>query len=83
LETNVFFNERPDGAGRGTSNLDVLDTVFEHLPNVRYVIAHGAPAARYIEGRKLPEGIGVFVTRHFRSESYDVIDQLAAEILAA
>lgn len=61
----------------------MLDTVFEHLPDVRYVIAYGAPARRYIESHKCPERVRVFVTKHFRSESYDVIDRIAAEILGA
>jgi hypothetical protein len=83
LETNVFFNERLDGAGRGLSNRDLLDTVLDTLPNVRFVIAHGAPARRYIESRSLPAKLSVFITNHFRSERYDVIDKVAGEILAA
>lgn len=83
LETNVFFNERLDGAGHGRSNQDLLSTVFQTLPNVRFVIAHGARARRYIYTRQLPSTIRVFATNHFRNERYDVIDTIAREILAA
>ena len=83
LETNVFFNEQLGGAGRGQSNLDLLDTVLNTLPSICFVIAHGSPATRYIQSHALPSTIRVFTTKHFRSERYDVIDRISAEILAA
>lgn len=84
LETNVFFNERLDGPGIGASNKDLLDIALETLPNIRFLIAHGETAKTYIQSRTIPPHIRkVFETRHFRSESYDTIDRVADEILAA
>ena len=82
LETNVFFNERPGGAGWGTpTNVDLLDLTVSTLPNVRFVIAHGRKAHEYLERRALPSNIAtVFRTGHFRSESYDRIDRISREI---
>ena len=84
LETNVFANERPDGAGAGASNRDLLDIALETLPNIGYVIAHGDIAKDYVRYRSFPSYIRkLFELRHFRSESYANIDLVANEILGA
>lgn len=84
LETNVFFNERPDGAGQGASNADLLALVFTTLPGIRFVIAHGDTAKDYMQTRSIPPHIAkVFRTRHFRLESYQTVERIASEILAA
>ena len=85
LETNVFFDEKLGGSGRGTSNADMLDLALSSLPALQFLIAHGRTAQKYLQERAaLPSTIlKVFCTRHFRQESYETIDRIAQEILAA
>jgi hypothetical protein len=66
LETNVFMNERPKGPGVGATNVDLLDVALSTLPNLRYVIAHGCHAHKYLAAQLLPGSIRqVYKTRHF------------------
>lgn len=83
LETNIFFNERLNGPGAGVSNTDLLDIAIKTLPNLKFVIAHGKPAQKYIRSKTIPAHVSkVYLMRHFRSESYEAIDRVANEILA-
>lgn len=84
LETNVFLNERLEGPGKGTSNADLLDLALSSLPGLRFLIAHGRTAHKYLQQKApLPSTIlKVFCTRHFRLESYEALDRIAREILA-
>ncbi len=83
LETNAFSNERLNGSGAGVANSDLLDLAVSTLPNISYVIVHGDKAARYIDSRTMPRSIRyVFRTRHFKIESYAVLDGVAHTILA-
>jgi hypothetical protein len=80
----VFFNERPGGPGQGRSNSDLLDLALGTLPRLQFVIAHGRAAQKYLQGKALPRTIlKPFRPRHFCLESYEAIDRMAQEILAA
>jgi len=84
LETNVFFNEKLGGPGRGTPNKDMLDLALSSLPALQFLIAHGRAAHKYLQEKgPLPSTIlKVFCTKHFRLESYETIRLIAQEILA-
>ena len=80
LETNVHKNERPGGRGIGSPNTDLLPVLLASLPSLRGVIAHGSVATRYLASLALPLGVQSYRMRHFRSESYSSIDEVAEQL---
>jgi hypothetical protein len=82
LETNVFRNEQPDGHGGGVAGDDLLRVFFEYLPHLKSVITHGEIAQRYLNKLTLPVGVTSHCMRHFRSESYENIDNVTRQILS-
>ena len=80
VETNVFQNQRLGGAGSGVSNHAIFELLAENMPDLRAIVAHGKVAHQLLEGAKLPHGIECYRTRHFRTESYGVIDRICAAI---
>tara|TARA_B110000483_G_scaffold242513_1_gene328594 strand:+ start:2301 stop:2825 length:525 start_codon:yes stop_codon:yes gene_type:complete len=81
VETNAFRNERFDGVGVGYSNYKILSVLIANMPELRAVIAHGKHAAEWLSGANLSENIAVYNTRHFRSESYAVIDEICSDLV--
>jgi hypothetical protein len=81
LETNVFSNERLGGHGSVPTVQALLPTFLEALPNLKGIIAHGAVAATYARSISLPEGIRLDCLRHFRSESYAKLDEVAKRLM--
>ena len=81
LETNLFSNERLNGAGRGASKNVLLPMFLAHLPDLKAVIAHGSVASKRLPTFNVPDGVQKYHLRHFRHESYDRIDSVARKIL--
>ena len=83
VETNVYRNEQSGGAGKGVWNYAVLDKLIQNMPRLCAIVAHGSVAHAFIDGYKPDiEGVKIFRLRHFRMESYDVIDGICGEIRA-
>jgi hypothetical protein len=83
LETNVFMNQAPAGAGKGVSNASLLGIAMETLPNIRVIIAHGKDAQNYASSCIIPAHIRLVPSKHFRLLSYADIDCIAADARAA
>lgn len=80
IETNVYRNEKPDGAGKGELNISLLQILIEFNENLKSIIVHGDEAQTFLDRLTLPEGVLLYLTRHFRVESYDEIDRICADI---
>jgi hypothetical protein len=81
LETNTFINEGSDNYSGKVSNKELLDFFLKRLPRLSGVIAHGAFAKKFLTDYSLPEGVQKYFLRHFRSESYQNIDDAAKKLL--
>ncbi|RMD81356.1 MAG: hypothetical protein D6815_12005 [Candidatus Dadabacteria bacterium] len=82
VETNAYRNEKPDGAGSGVSNFAVLKVLIENMESLRAIIAHGNVAQEFLAAVEVPLNVKTFATRHFRQESYAVVDNICKKILA-
>lgn len=82
VETNAYRNERAGGAGSGVWNYDVLDMLVRNMPRLCAVVAHGKIAHGFASEYRFPKDTKIFLTRHFRMESYKVIDDICQEIKA-
>ena len=80
IETNVYRNEKSHGAGKGEPNIDLLELLIANNENLKVVIAHGAPAQKHMGKLTLPEGVKLYLMRHFTRTRYSEIDQLCDEI---
>ena len=80
VETNAFRNEKPDGAGQGAPNFDILNLLIANMPSLRAIVAHGKIAQEYIAQASIPSDISQYRTRHFRMESYKTIDDICVDI---
>ena len=80
IETNAYQNEKPDGVGEGVSNFALLSILISHNENLKAIIAHGKIAQEFLDRVIIPDGIKTYSPRHFRMESYDIIDRICAEI---
>jgi hypothetical protein len=80
LETNAFAQEGLGGHPGGESSTGLLRFFLSALPNLKAVIDHGEVARRHMDQIALPAEVHRFSMRHFRSESYANIDDVAAKI---
>ena len=80
VETNAYRNEKLDGLGDETSNYDLLNLLISNMPRLKAVIAHGKHAGAFLGAVSFPEGVKTYKTRHFRSESYAVLDSICESI---
>lgn len=80
VESNVHQNERPGGAGGGTSNANIIRLLMQNMPRLRAIVAHGKVAHQFVAHLEVPVDVMVFRMRHFRMESYDAIDDVCEKI---
>ncbi len=78
VETNIFRNERPDGAGPGTTNTDVLKLLIAHMPWLRAIIVHGRKAVARYDVLDMPRDVCCIATRHFSRIGYAEVDTIVA-----
>lgn len=80
LETNIFAREGSDGGPTGEPNARLLRMFLSALPQLKAIIDHGDVARRQLDQIDLPAHLHRFSMRHFRSESYANIDEVAARV---
>ena len=80
IETNVYRNEKPDGAGKGETNTDLLRLLISNNKKLKAVVAHGVPANEFLDDFSLPGGIRLYRTPHFTRTRNAKIDQICNEI---
>jgi hypothetical protein len=80
LETNVFINERLDGAGENAQTNPLLKVFFRRLPNLKAVVVHGTAARRAFRRIDSAPPVEVYFTKHFSRASFDSIRELATKI---
>ncbi len=83
VETNAYSNEQSGGVSKSIENYAVLDVLLKNMPLLKGIIAHGKVAHQALDNLDVPSGILTRKLRHFRGESYDAIDRVCEEILAA
>ena len=82
VETNVFQNENPNGAGTGSPNFEILNLLILYMPKLRAIVAHGKKAEEFLKQANVPDDIRQITTKHFRFVSYNDIDKICRELLA-
>jgi hypothetical protein len=80
IETNIYSNERPDGAGPGISNIAVINTLIADMVGLLAIVAHGNKAQQALKHIQIPTDIAVFETRHFSRIGYSKIDEICEQI---
>ncbi len=92
--TNVFSNEKPDGAGATPkSNVGVLCALLENMPQLRAVIVHGEKAKKkwreenlgdigFVRKNRLADNDMVLFTPHFIYMGYDRLARICDTISA-
>ena len=67
VETNVYQNQQPGGAGRGKRNERLLHLLIRNVSNLKAIIAHGDCAKDFARKASVPDHLDVFCTPHFAS----------------
>jgi len=84
LETNVFINEKQDGAGPDAIENPFLPIFFNRTPQLRAIILHGRKAQAGFRALKDKHQIKfnaeLIEAKHFCRCSYDYIDGLVRKI---
>ena len=80
VESNVYRNEKPAGAGCNTqrvSNDEVLSLLIEGMPNLTHIVVHGDKAKIAIPTVLLGDKRTIYVKHLSRGWSYNRLTELA------
>lgn len=81
LETNASLKERMNGHDVDSSIQGLLPELIANLPRLKAVVAHGQVADKALNSLRIPASVSQYHLRHFRSESYQRIDEVADQII--
>ena len=79
VETNVYRNERFNGAGPPhvrICNRNILESLIHNIRCLKGIIAHGNVAHRFIDKCRVPKTVHICKPAHFRNVSCETIQRI-------